>query len=720
MPIRSTNEDDLRNLYEDGLIDAEEFEVLNELLNNPIDVNKASRGELFDLPGLTMAMAQAIVVERRKGPYRSLEHLQARVPLVNDEVLTDIRPFARAFGGEDEAGFDWEKLRGTAFVRTGMYLDREPPLEDDNPNKTHTPEQLGYADLPATQASVDLTYSQKYGAGAVMLLQPEVRGVVYDPDDRDIDITWGPQAHLARAYAWTEQDSWSGILGHYSAGFGLGLTFDRTGRTQPNGWYKDPAVQADQLFRRFRTPKRMMGAAASFYGDVGDKRIEGTVFVSADNYDLYQYDMGMTGGEEVDWTTTESDSPRVYLDDQKVGWITLPNVYRELIAGGNVSFEPTERSAIGLTTYIARQDRDLIDGMEDDQQFVIRGGYPVLTDTFGAVGVNGAWGTGIVDLFGEAAVTLTGGTGYLVKAFLDPLGSEIEISLRHYGTNFDNPFARGVAAADQYEGFRDRDEQGARVKAGVDLTDKLRFTGQTDLWRNLSLTTTNLYLYGRLQYSPIEKRLALAAFGYRTDQNLAASGRGRVYGGDSGAIFEDLSDQGDDFDLSTLEDRSGTRSVAGLQVTGLPIKPLQLSALYQRMYTDAGLLYPTEEGPCDYWYQIGQYTWFKARYEIVDPTWITFRTRYRDEDVHGSVGERSFDWYLQLDQKIGPKWKIVARGLMGWMLQDATADFKDYCDRQGVPPLEGTCAVDPSALAEEELPAADLFGVIWASAQVRF
>lgn len=42
--IQGNNEDDLRNLYEDGLLNPEEFDVLNELLNNPLDINKATRG----------------------------------------------------------------------------------------------------------------------------------------------------------------------------------------------------------------------------------------------------------------------------------------------------------------------------------------------------------------------------------------------------------------------------------------------------------------------------------------------------------------------------------------------------------------------------------------------------------------------------------------------------------------------------------------------------
>ena len=70
----------------------------------------------------------------------------------------------------------------------------------------------------------------------------------------------------------------------------------------------------------------------------------------------------------------------------------------------------------------------------------------------------------------------------------NPLGGEIELSLRQYGTGFDNPHARGTAAADEYQGMRDRDERGVRVKGFYDFNERVRFTGDVDLWQaNLEL-----------------------------------------------------------------------------------------------------------------------------------------------------------------------------------------------------------------------------------------
>ncbi len=721
--IGETNEDELRNLYEDGLLSADEFDTLVELLYNPIDINKATRQEIYDLPYVTMKAAREIVAGRRSGPYTSLQDMASRVSGFDADLVIQISPFATA-GAREKSGFDKDKIHGKARMRTGMYFEKVQPIENDNPNRTHTVEQLGVPNVPAAQASVQAEYDRTWGAGTVILTQQDIQGLQYNPASRDFYASYGQIVQLGRIYASVEKDNWDAIVGSYSAGFGLGLTFDRTSRTQPNGWYQDLSVTADEFYRSFRLNKKLFGAAATYYADIGSWDMETTAFVSSDRYDIYQYDIGMTGGELVDWTTEETDSPRIYIDGQKVGWQSLPNAYRESLGGVNFTFSDGERTSVGLTSYVGTIDRAVLPGVEDPNEFVIRGGYPLGADTYGAVGLNGSWGTGMVDVFGEFAYSFTGGTGVLVKTVLNPLGGELEILGRRYGTNFDNPHARGTAAADQYQGFRDRDEQGLRVGGYYDFTQRVRFTSSVDLWQsNLELAPlTSLMMYGRLNVWAIEKKLLFSPYAKRTDQNLASSGRGNIYGGDTGELYEDAETEegSNEYDLSSATERSGTRTFSGLMVRAVPVPPLDLTALYQRSWTDSGLLYPTEEGPCEYWYQIGYYSWFKARYKVIDPTTLTWRIRYRDDDIYGSRDDRQLDTYFQVDQQLPGRWKLVARGFMGWDLVDPESDFKGYCDRQGAPELAGTCVADPTDDEAALQQTANKFGYVWLSAEVRF
>ncbi|MCB9798078.1 MAG: hypothetical protein H6741_35825, partial [Alphaproteobacteria bacterium] len=169
-------------------------------------------------------------------------------------------------------------------------------------------------------------------------------------------------------------------------------------------------------------------------------------------------------------------------------------------------------------------------------------------------------------------------------------------------------------------------------------------------------------------------------------------------------------------------DRAGTRNQLGVQAQLDAIPGLRLSAYYRRVYEDAGLLYPTSAStPCEYWYQIGQYTWLTARYKPVDNTIITARGRYMDEDVHGSKGDRFLEGYLEVAQSFpGPRVKLAVRGTLHADLPDASAEWTDACDRNGDPLLEGTCVVEPVLGDGIDAGETKLQGMAWLKAEVRF
>lgn len=716
-PILITNEDDLRNLYEDGLLEDDDLQVLIELLNNPLNINSATRGELYDLPGVTFAMAGNIVQFRQDGFFETPNDL-LQVEGFNETILDQVLPFVYT-GSEIRSN---TAVNGQLTVRSAWFADTVPEVDDDHPNRTHTPEQLGYGRKPATMATLTMRYGSEVEVGLAGLYQEHIRGLSYNDESHDFSANYGMVAELGRAYVSYDNGRHSAIVGSYSAGFGQGLVFDRTGRTNPNSFYKDLSITASQDFDRFRLPKRMWGGSYSAtVARFGYWNLDATVFVSSARYDLYQYDMGVLAGRDWDDYSDSGSSPRVYIDGQKAGWMTLPNAYRESLIGGNLALS-SSTVHLGLTSYVGALQTNTIDGVTDSGEFAIRGAYPT-SPRYGAVGADYGLTFRGVDLLGEAAFTFSGGAGFLQRLLFYPRGGEVEVSLRRYGLNYDNPHARGLSAADEFEGMRDRGEQGARVKGTYAITDWLSVRGSADVWQDLRVdtgTVVNGHVFGRISAQPI-KLIRIDVYGNVVDRNLAERGRNQIYEGDISELYSSDSREDPDSLVLAGSDRSGMRAYYGTQLVLQPVDSIQLSALYQRMYEDAGLLYPKsvlgQTGPeCDYYYQVGQYAWFRAAFKPTDGSRISARIRYRDEDVHGNKDERWADGFIQVEQRFG-KISVAARGNLGFDLPDPDSEYTSYCDTLASPDLEGTCAVDPTlADAGERAP----YGYVWLMVKARF
>lgn len=86
-------EEDLYEVYLEGNIDPGELTRLLSLIHDPIDLNAASRDRLYDLPGLTWPMVDAIIAFRDKeGHFSAVEGL-ARVPGLPRGVVEVSRAF---------------------------------------------------------------------------------------------------------------------------------------------------------------------------------------------------------------------------------------------------------------------------------------------------------------------------------------------------------------------------------------------------------------------------------------------------------------------------------------------------------------------------------------------------------------------------------------------------------------------------------------------------
>lgn len=720
-PVIVRGEEDLRALYEDGLLEDADFETLLELLNNPVDINRARRSDLYDLPGLTLDRVDALLAFRKEnGPFANVDAL-AQVDGFNEDLLEQIRPFVEARPAK-KLEIDEIPVRGRMKARTSLTLEPIEPLdEDDNPERTHTVEQLGYGPFPASYIGGEVEAWRWLEVGMLGLLKQDVRGVSYDPELRDLYVNYGVVGELGRIYAAAHRVRMDAVVGTYTAGFGLGLTFDRTQRSRPHGLYPDLSVSGTE---DFDAPRRLFGAGVrGFNLPLGPLSVDGTAFVSSSRGDVYQYDMGMTGGEALDPYVEDLDSPRVYLDGQRVGYVTIPNAWREDLAGANLTLRLDDRTQLGFTGYAARQDRTLIAGMDEEYAFALRDGWPS-EPTYGALGLNGTWGMGHVDLAAELAHSVGGGNGAMVQGVFSWPKTEVEATLRRYATDFDNPYARGQANADEHRGQRDQDEQGARVKVESRPIKQVGLRGSVDLWQNISAGVWNADLYGRAAWSPV-RDLDVVLYAQHRNRNLAVNDRTRIYGGSyedeylGDSLGEDLTTDTTADEALDPVDRAGSRNDLGVQVDVDKVPRTSITAFYRRTYEDAGLLYPDDGGPCVPWFQIGQYTWMKVRYTPIDDTALTLRVRYRDDDIYGSLGDRQVESYLQVEQKLPKRVKVAVRGTIGRDLVDEASAWDESCEAGGSPVLDGTCVVDESAL-ETEIVREKPYGALWASAELRF
>jgi hypothetical protein len=79
-----------------------------------------------------------------------------------------------------------------------------------------------------------------------------------------------------------------------------------------------------------------------------------------------------------------------------------------------------------------------------------------------------------------------GGPAAFVRATTGFAGQEIEISARAYAASFVNPYARPIAAADELDGQRARDETGGRLSYAGRLAAWLAARAMIDVWTHPS------------------------------------------------------------------------------------------------------------------------------------------------------------------------------------------------------------------------------------------
>jgi hypothetical protein len=538
------DEDDIIALEDRGDISAETADILLELISEGVDLNAAGRDELYDLPGISYADADAILLYRKnKGHIDDPTELVAAGALTEGQLLLII-PFIRLDSGPTRLPVSG-KFRLRAASSNGDFLDT---------GAVHAPPAL-------LEGKVKLPWDLSTGF-AFTTTGRQFGSPTYDELNNALKVE-------PRAYRFTANDAWGMwkagqrkvVVGTFTLGFAERVTLDNTRRYTPSGIYvgtsfrrprdasrsctisisgasggttlqelpcateKDLYVTPDfaQVRQGFR------GVAGSIedleFGDGQKLSLFG--FLSYQTRNVYQYDLYDAAACEDPREDSNRDckAPVVRVGDgtdpTHLIFSTLHYLYEELIGGVHADFKPNDRYRIGLTGYGATNfwhDAPLKLDMQEGSRVPFGG-------PFGAVGVDARAQFGDFGLFLEGSRTFDsikagplmadlsqtpaggGGFGVEQRTVYSPRNHELELSLRYYDNKFLNPYARPISAPDEFEGQRARNEAGARLKYLGRLPRDFELRASANFWL-LPFTnpgqppagTTNLYTLLRLDY----------------------------------------------------------------------------------------------------------------------------------------------------------------------------------------------------------------------------
>lgn len=674
------DEDDLVELNATGDISAETFDTLVELLRRGVDLNKATRDDLFTLPNLSYADVDALLRYRVEVGFISDPAMLVKAGVLNADTLKSIAAFIYIV----EPGRRYAATSGKIRLRTATTV--------------------GDKRVPATVLDAQVSTLRHLSLGvAGVLLRDRVSDVRYDPIRGGLSAEAPrPELALPKFFVQWDTDQWAILAGTYRAGFGQRLTFDNTRNYTPNGFYRDLTiyprpVRLNSLCNEgtgelaespcqgdygnsygtpdFRWQETLQGMAVGLKRlDAGIGWLQAYAFMSVKSKTAYQYQLY---DPEICEDPRNDDDPRcsspaVYkrqpdlLDPtSEFAYQKLPRMYRDTTAGGNVSYFFNRRSWVGVTGYgtdISWQTGGRPLGFQEWARTPFGG-------PFGAVGVNASWGKRWSDLgievtrsfdsmrgaSGSDATDARGGGGYgAVLRHTAAWGRhEIETVARYYDRNFANPYARPLAGNDVYEGQRARDEAGARVRYTGRPHKKTIVRAYVNFWVTPSTRTPQIHVLARVEHQ-VTRWWTPGVWFEGRDKNLGTNGPVHCFGGDLGVAGS--IDNGDaegfdpgevDVDYSNLEDPNarcpGESVKYNIQSAFFPHRRVKLVPRFQHRFIgdpkstslDNPNRYNPEDGPqtegkTRTGYRQDISAWLTVSARPIDPLRLRGRVRYQN------------------------------------------------------------------------------------------
>jgi hypothetical protein len=508
-----TRADELDDLAESGAITDDERDELDELLARGVDLERADRDELYALPNLTYAEVDAIVAYRAAHGAIGDPAALVAAGAISRAELAAIAAFVIVRGAGPRA-------HGILILQTRWsQADRGAP--------------------PVMARGRVIADRVEAGVGA-RLDRLRLGDVAWDPARRALVVDpAGASIGVPKLYVRWRDPTLDAIAGSYRAGFGQRLTFDDSYDVTPDGLYADDQlVRAGRLTRGGRAAlvyeSPDYGARDGLFGAALGVRagaVRAHAWASYHRRSIYQYEL---------YDAARCDDPRsaeaaclapAVIDrasGARLAYATVPDVFREALAGAHVSASRDARTRIGATAYAARTI-GLIAGADlGYQEWANRPGAS--GDGFGALGIDAAYGQRWLDLGAEVTRTfgpVRPGTGAIATATASLPRDVIEASLRWYGVDFVNPYAKPIDERDVFEGQRARDEAGARVRWAA-RRGATQLHAQLDVWERPAERITRTDDFVRIDHA-IDAPIGWGLWLSYEDRALGAAGRGACF-----------------------------------------------------------------------------------------------------------------------------------------------------------------------------------------------
>ena len=641
--VEVETDEDLLDLLSTQEIDASEYETLVELLADGVDLNTAERDEIYALPNLTYAEVDSILLYRDEAGSIDDPVVLVTADIVEARKLIAIAPFLYV-----------SKADRSLFETTGQLNYRTTYVAGDE-------------SVPSMLLGGRLSTFRNLNIGIITVLtRDRLSDVVYDPN-RDALSANAPSAQVNVPKFWAEWKTKSlhVVAGTYRIGFGQRLTFDNTSQVVPNGIKLDKAITYSQTLTSsckesdagegelpctsadrssyqapdYRWTDRLRGVAIGLrHLEIGDGWMQAHGWISYQTRSIYQYEIYDRGS--CDDPRDDSDlcsAPSVYRrqDDllaptSRFKTSTLPDMFNELLGGGNLTYYFSRRAHIGVTGYGA-DIQWLVQGMDLDFQEWSRLPYG---GPFGAVGLNGAWGIDFLDLAVEAARSFDGqpaggGWAAVARGTATWQKHELEAVLRYYEKNYANPFARPISAADEYDGLRARDEAGLRLKYSSRIDD-LHVRVETDFWGQLSDEAAKIRFKGRLDYD-LDRWIRPGVWIEYQDKDLDGGGR-------LNTCFETPFEEEEGEPVPC----TGEKIKIGAQVKLMPIWDMAITLKYEhRLLDDARDTFDSS-------LRQDSAAWFTVSYKPRTDIRLQGRVKYQFEDLSDNAYKEQSVWaYLE-------------------------------------------------------------------------